>query len=86
MTQAGGKPSKSKIEESATYETDLANEYMAHVASDVSRGAQPNFNKFAEIIDKAWNADKSVLGKDILKSVSCMPLSLESWKSIQEQR
>ena len=55
--------------------------------SDVSRGAQANFNKFAEIIDKAWNADKSVFGEGYFKKcVVHAVIFRELEKYIQEQR
>lgn len=35
--------------------------------ADVSRGAQANFGKFAEFIDKTWNADKNFFGEGYFK-------------------
>lgn len=35
--------------------------------SDVSRGAQANFGKFAEFIDRAWNTDKTTFGEAYFK-------------------
>jgi hypothetical protein len=54
--------------------------------SDVSRGAQANFNKFAELIDKAWNADKPVFGEGYFKKCVVHALVFrELEKYIQEQ-
>lgn len=35
--------------------------------SDVSRGAQANFGKFADFIDKTWNTDKAFFGEAYFK-------------------
>jgi len=35
--------------------------------SDVSRGAQANFGKFAEFVDKQWNSDRSYFGEAYFK-------------------
>jgi hypothetical protein len=35
--------------------------------AEVSRGAQANFSKFAEFIDKTWNTDKSFFGEAYFK-------------------